>query len=214
MSWPLVILLRQNCHRPDSFEKFLDHGRRQRTGRPLLQTGVILETTEEVAEILVEAILDKTDVLLPVTLIQRFKGSPKNCFIVYLQKLKKLFVKKPVEHRVKVTDHFCGDIEEVGDKHSEAGVCRAELYDPGGHLRDLGLDVGVLEELLRRLSDALHADHGVSLALDPGEVQAGAAQGEEHPQPLAGPALSHRGPVLGQRLVRLSLMPGDAVLFP
>ena len=86
LSWTLVILLRQNRHGPDPFKKFLDHSRRQRAGWSLLQTAVILETTEEVAEILVEAILDKPDVLRPVILIQRFKSSPDNGFLVYLQK--------------------------------------------------------------------------------------------------------------------------------
>ena len=93
LSWTLVILLRQNRHGPDSFKKFLDHSRRQRAGWSLLQTAVILEATEEVAEILVEAVLDKPDVLRPVILIQRFKSSPKNGFLLYLQKRKNFLSK-------------------------------------------------------------------------------------------------------------------------
>ena len=82
--------------------------------------------------------------------------------LMYKQK-RKTCCQKPVEHRIKGTDHSCGDIEELSEKNSGAGVFRAELDDPRGNLCALVLMLAYL------------FDHGVSLPLEPGEVQAGPA---------------------------------------
>ena len=79
--------------------------------------------------------------------------------------------------KVQGTDHSREDIEELSDKHIGAGVCRAELDDP---------EPLCPQELVHHLPDALHAERGVSLPLE----QARFAQGEEHPQLLAAPALT------------------------
>ena len=86
--------------------------------------------------------------------------------------------------KVHGTELSCEDIEELSDKHIWAGVCRAELDDPEPLCPRA--HVGVPQELVHHLPDALHADRGVSLPLE----QARFAQGEEHPQLMAAPALT------------------------
>ena len=63
---------------------------------------------------------------------------------MYKQK-RKTCCQKPVEHRIKGTDHSCGDIEELSEKNSGAGVFRAELDDPRGNLCALVLMLAYLK---------------------------------------------------------------------